>query len=72
MQVESIHYKSSHASVTVIIISHLLNATQNETCFRWFYFNQPDLNQNNEVPQKSHLHNSQHQQLITVWSNYGF
>lgn len=35
---ESIHYKSSHASVTAIIISHLLNATQNETCFRWLHF----------------------------------
>lgn len=68
---ESIHYKSSHASVTAIIISYLLNATQNETCFRWFHFSPPDLNQTNDVLQKLHLRNSWQHQLITVWSFHG-
>lgn len=71
-QVESIHYKSRHASVTAIIVSHLLNAIQNETCFRWFYFSPPDPSQTNDVLQKLHLHDSQHHQLITMWSFYGF
>lgn len=69
---ESIHYKSSHASVTAIIISHLLNATQNETCFRWFHFSPPDLNQTRDVLQKLHLCNSWLHQLITVRSFHGF
>lgn len=55
---ESIHYKSSHASVAAITISYLLNATQNETCFRWFRFSPPDLNQINDVLQKLNLCNS--------------
>lgn len=69
---ESIHYKSSHASVTAITISYLLNATQNETCFRWFHFSPPDLNQTKDVLQKLHLCNGWLQQLITVWSFNGF